>query len=306
VTVTVDIDGQSWPIPMGGIPLAGTYKDGVLTIDFEVDHSGEYAGYSYDLRLAFHLRGTLESRPEADDGRVPAVELKLNKSNYKTGDRLRLEVGIHNNNVEREVDLYLTFFDPEGNYFFAPEYTSRMLWLKRLHLAPHQEIALSQVLEVGLPAHTPPIVLSGKSHFCAVLTEAGKTMPLSAEAFADFTYNAPDIQIGGPYDGDWIGTGTSAVPGGPCPALATVTMHVTDSQIEGEADEAVEDGDSYRMTGRINEKGEIVDGQLLEDFRNDWIVVGSFKGNVVGNTINGTWIDDYGCYGTFTAEKQIY
>jgi len=306
ILVTVDINGQRWPISLAGIPLTGTYKDGLLTMDFTLNHQGEYGGYKYDMVLGFHLRGVLKSRPEEGQGRIPVVELKLNQPHFNTGNRLQLMVGVHNSKETRRVDLYLVYFDPEGNYYFAPDYTSRMTPLKTLDLTPYEEISLTRILDVTLPAHTPPIVLAGKSHFCAVLTEAGSTEPLSSYAFADLTFNTPDIQVGGPYDGDWYGSGSSAVPGGACPPLADVTIRIADSEISGLASEPGEDGESYRMTGKVNEKGEIVDGQLLEDYMNTWIVVGSFKGNIVGNTLNGTWIDDYGCYGTFTAEKADY
>ena len=138
-----------------------------------------------------------------------------------------------------------------------------------------------------------------------MVTYAGGSEPISNLACANFIYDTSLQPDADPFDGEWHGSGGSSVPGGECPPLAAVHMTIVDSQISGVADEVVEvDADGYRMTGTINVSGEIVDGVLLEEYMNSWIPVGSFTGAFSGTTCSGTWMDEYGCYGTFTLEKM--
>ena len=304
LVLTLSFDSQSWDIPLSGIPLPADYNDGVLSLDAELDFSEEYEGYEFSAVIGLHLRGVLQSQG-ADDGKL-VIDLELDKNIYQPGDRLQLRAGLNNGGGEQRVEIYVAFFDHERNYFFAPDYTNTMTPLTTVTLAAGQYTSLTKILEVLLPAHTPPIATAGACSFCAVVTSAGSSEPLSNWAFADFTYNVLDPQPDAePFDGEWHGSGTSAVPGGECPPLAAVHMTIVESQISGEADEVVEiNADGYRMTGSVNAQGEIVDGILLEEFMNLWIPVGSYNGTFSGTTCSGTWIDEYGCYGNFSLEKM--
>lgn len=305
VVLTVASGGQTWNIPLNGIPLPADYVNGVLTLEAELDYTEEYEGYQTDAHIGLHLVGNLEDQVPVGDNGI-SIALALDKNVYQTADRLELRAGISNDGPQREVDIYLAYFDPLDNFFIAPEYNSRLQFLARATLAARQYVPLTKVLDVGLPAHSPPIVVAGESYFCAVVTAVGSFEPLSNWAFADFTYNAAPSSSA-PFDGEWYGSGGSAVPGGDCPPLASVQVTVVDGQISGEASEMVEiDVDGYKMTGSINAQGEIVDGILLEEYMTSWIPVGSFSGTFSGSHCDGTWMDEYGCYGTFTLDKMDY
>jgi hypothetical protein len=57
------------------------------------------------------------------------------------------------------------------------------------------------------------------------------------------------------------------------------------------------------VTGQIQIN--IVEGILLEEFGASLIAVGTFSGQLSpSGTGAGTWVDDYGCYGTFTVTRQ--
>ncbi len=304
MVITLSIESESWDIPLSGIPLPAEYSDGILTLDADLEYSDEYAGYEFSAVIGLHLRGVLQSQGAGDGGLT--IDLELDQNIYQPGDRLQLRAGLDNGGGERQVDIYVAFFDHEGNYFFAPDYTSTMTPLTSVTLAAGQYTALTKILDVRLPAHTPPIAASGAGYFCAVVTLAGSSEPISNWSFADFIYDAPDlVPDTGPFDGEWHGSGGSSVPGGDCPPLAEVHLTIVDSQISGEASEVVDvDADGYRMTGTVNAQGEIVDGILLEEFMNTWIPVGSYNGTFSGTTCSGTWMDEYGCYGTFTLGKM--
>ncbi|MEA1923902.1 MAG: hypothetical protein U9N63_14765, partial [Pseudomonadota bacterium] len=277
LVLTLSFGSESWDIPLSGIPLPADYSDGVLSLDVELAHNEEYEGFEFDAVIGLHLRGVLQSQG-AGDGKL-TIDLELDKNIYQPGDRLQLRAGLDNGGGERQVDIYVAFFDHEGNYFFAPDYTSTMTPLTRVNLAAGQYSALTKILDVCLPAHSPPIAAAGACSFCAVVTNAGGSEPISNLACADFIYDTSLQPDADPFDGEWHGSGGSSVPGGECPPLAAVHMTIVDSQISGVADEVVEvDADGYRMTGTINVGGEIVDGILLEEYMNSWIPVGSFTG----------------------------
>ncbi len=302
LVLTLEFDSESWDFPLSGIPLPAEYKDGVLSLDADLEYSEEYEGYEFSAVIGLHLRGTLQSQGPGD-GQL-TIDLELDKNNYQAGDRLQLRAGLDNGGGERQVDIYVAFFDHEGNYFFAPDYTSSMTPLTRVNLAASQYEALTKILDVRLPSHSPPIAAAGACSFCAVVTLAGSREAISNLACADFVYNTP-IDNSEPFAGEWHGSGTSAVPGGECPPLAAVHMTIVDSQISGVADEIVAiDADGYRMTGTIDDSGTIIDGTLLEEYMNSWIPAGSYTGTFSGTSCSGTWMDEYGCYGTFTLEKM--
>ena len=304
LVLTLSFDSESWDIPLNGIPLPAEYIDGILSLDAELEYSEEYEGYEFSAVIGLHLRGVLQSQGDGDGKLV--IDLELDKNIYQPGDRLQLRAGLDNGGGERWVDIYVAFFDHVGNYFFAPDYTGTMTPLTSVNLAADQYVELTKILDIWLPAHTPPIVAAGAGSFCAVVTLAGSSEPISNLVCADFIYNVPDSQPDAdPFDGEWHGSGGSAVPGGECPSLAEVHMTIVDSQISGVADEAVEiDADGYRMVGSVNAQGEIVDGILLEEFMTSWIPVGSYTGTFFDTTCSGTWLDEYGCYGIFTLGKM--
>ncbi|MEA3333074.1 MAG: hypothetical protein U9Q58_05720 [Pseudomonadota bacterium] len=306
LTLSIDsesFDPESWEIPLSGTPLPAEYSDGILGIDANLEFSEEYEGFEFSADIGLYLRGVLQGQG-AEDGKL-TLDLELDKSIYQTGDRLRLRVGLENGGGERQVDIYVAFFDHEGNYFFAPDYTGTMTPLTRVNLVAGQSVALTEIIDVCLPAHSPPIAAAGACSFCAVITNAGGREPISNLACADFIYDTSLQSETAPFDGEWHGSGGSSAPGGECPPAAAVHMTIVESQIRGSADELVEvDADGYRMTGTIDVSGEIVDGILLEEYMNSWIPVGSFTGTFFGTTCSGTWMDEYGCYGAFTLEKM--
>ncbi len=300
--LTLDFGGEKWDIPLSGIPLPAQYRNGVLTLNVEVEQSGKYEGYDYDAVIGLHLVGVLKSQAPGN-GNI-TIELELDKNSYKPGDRLKLRAALDNSGGARKVDIYVAFFDPEGNYFFGPDYTSRMTPLITVDLDAYEHSSLTEILNVLLPAHTPPIAAAEASSFCAVVTAAGSTAPISNLACADFTYDFTPANPD-PYDGEWHGSGGSSVVGGECPALAEVHMTIVKSQISGVADEVdMIDADGYRMTGTIDTEGKVTDGVLLEEFMNSWIPVGSFTCTFSGSSCTGTWIDEYGCYGSFSLARM--
>ncbi|MBN2808808.1 MAG: hypothetical protein JXR80_04875 [Deltaproteobacteria bacterium] len=305
MVLTLSFDSESWDIPLSGIPLPADYIDGVLTLDTALEFNENYEGYAFAAVIGLHLVATLESQAVGDGG--VAIDLQLNKNVYQPGDRLELRAGLNNDGPERPVDIYVAFFDHENNPFFANDYTSTMTpLLTNVTLSAGRYISLTKILEVMLPAHTPPIAAPGACFFCAVVTPVGSFEALSNWAFAEFTYAVPAGQAeAADFDGEWHGSGVSAVVGGDCSGLADVHLTVVDGQISGSAAEVVDyDADSYRMTGTVNAQGEIVDGVLLEEFMNSWLPVGSYSGTFSGNSGSGTWMDEYGCYGTFSVTKM--
>jgi len=309
--MTLSFDSESWDIPLSEIPLPTDYRDETLSLDIDFEYEGEYEGYQFSVEIVLHLKGELQKSGDAGadvlENSVMLIELELDKDLYQSGDRLRLRAGLNNLGEERQVDVYVAFFDHEGNYFFAPDYTGAMTPLLRTTLGANQYTSLTEILDVHLPSHSPPIAAAGDCSFCAVVTAAGGDKPISSMASAAFSYNPTSVEpAADPFAGEWHGQGGSAVPGGDCPALAVVHMTVTGNRIDGFADETgeiEEEDESYKMTGTINESGEIVNGILLEEYMNNWVPVGSFSGTFTAGSCMGSWIDEYGCYGTFSVSK---
>ncbi len=311
MTLTLAFDGQSWDIPLTGIPMAADYNDGLLELDFEVSHADTFQGVPFSAVIALHLVGTLEEgdpaqNPGSGDGWVE-VGLELNQRAFMPGDRLRLKASLANKKQACRVNFYVMYFDNDKNFFFAPEYTQRMAPFRILDLQAGEKIPPTLILDIPLPAHTPPIAASGACKFTAFVTTSDDRFMLSEQVEAPFTYNAPELNPAGPYDGDWYGTGTSDVPGGDCPPLADVVFRISNGHITGGAATAnTNEPDDYEMTGYIDSNGEIVDGVLWEEFMNEMVAVGSFTGKFVGDQCTGTWVDQYGCHGSYTVEKARY
>jgi hypothetical protein len=307
ISVTVQFGDQSREVSMKGIPFSGTYDEGLLILTAQFHHEGDYLTiYTYALDFELNLTGHLPAGSAGDAW----LYLATNQSTYFQGETLQLYVGLEYVGTNQPVDFYLGMMDPAGNLLVAPGYTTDVTpLLSSFMLEGPTSIDPIPLTTVQLSSTLPPIQASGHYQFLAALFKAGTFELIGNLASAELSYyqSPSDPAItGAPYDGDWYGTGASEVTGEYCPTSATLHFLIVDNRISGEASEVAQmDADSYEVSGKVTAEGNIVEGILLEEFGASLIPVGTFSGQLsVSGTGGGTWVDDYGCYGTFTVTRQ--
>jgi hypothetical protein len=306
ISVTVQFGDQSREVPMKGIPFSGVYSDGQLNVTAQFHHEGDYLIYTYALDFELNLVGRLPAGSSGDAW----LYLETGQSTYFQGETLDLYVGLEYVGTDQPVDFYLGVVDPSGNLLVAPGYTTAVTpLLSSYMLQGPTNIDPNPLTTVQLPSGLPPIQAPGQYQFLAALFKAGTFELIGNLASAELNYyqtpSDPAI-TGAPYDGDWFGTGTSEVTGEYCPTSATLHFLIVENRISGEATEVAQaDADSYEVSGKVTEAGNIAEGILLEEFGPSLIPVGTFSGQLsASGTGAGTWVDDYGCYGTFTVTRQ--
>jgi hypothetical protein len=306
ISVTVQFANQSREVPMKGVPFSGTYKDGLLNVTAQFHAQGSYLTYNYALDFELKLTGHLPAGSSGDAW----LYLQTSQSTYFQGEALKLYVGLQYGGPTQPIDFYLGIIDPMGNLLVAPGYTSDVTpLLSSFTLPGPTSIDPITLITAQIPSTLPPVQSSGQYQILAALFKAGTFDLIGNVASAEFSYyqTTSDPAItGAPYDGDWYGNGTSEVTGEYCPTSATLHFLIVNSQISGEADEVAElDADGYEVSGKVTAEGSIVEGILLEEFGASLIPVGTFSGQLsLSGTGTGTWVDDYGCYGTFAVTRQ--
>jgi hypothetical protein len=301
LTATFTVNGISQSVPFTGIPLPANYLDGVISLTAQQTVEQEVYGYPVRISAAISLVGTMNDSGQ-NTGQL-WLALQNDKDVYYSGDTLTLYASAGNPGTDRKIDFYLLMLDPSGNPFLAPEYTNRLAEFKSAIFDGAAYASPTAVLQIKLPAFTPPIVASGQYQFYAALLEAGTETMASNLASSQFNFDADNSSTSADakiYDGTWIGTGSSDVVTADCPALAQVVFEIDRHVITGTADNG-EDG--YEVAGTINDQGEVVDGILLEEFGPNWVPVGSFNGVFSGESFSGRWLDNYGCHGSVSLTK---
>jgi len=97
-----------------------------------------------------------------------------------------------------------------------------------------------------------------------------------------------------PYDGVWNGHAVST-SGGPGCGTADFTMTIVDSRITGWAEDSW--GDTYDLSGTVDATGHITMGIADGDDN-----VATYSGQLGDASGSGTWQDDEGCSGTWSAD----
>jgi hypothetical protein len=304
INILLTIGSQTVPIPASGIRFPATFQNNRISIIFNTEKTVTYMGIDITCALDINLVATLTGTQPSTS---PWISLRTNQQTYVPGQVFKLVAGIGNPGPDTLVDIYLALHMPDGSYTFFPAYSTDATpavsnWL----LAGGSKVDAAEIYSMVLPASTPPISAPGKYQFLAAMFKPGTTSMIGDLAVADFTYNDSTAPAGS-FDGIWLGSGKSAVPGGDCPDLANVQITVENNQIvEGWA-EATLDGyeyDGYAITGAIAPDGTITNGFLWEEYKADLIAIGTYDGAFSATSASGTWQDAYGCYGTFKIIKN--
>lgn len=103
-------------------------------------------------------------------------------------------------------------------------------------------------------------------------------------------------RINGVYDMSAMSTTQFSSDGGAC-GDASGTMTVTDSRVSGMV--ATTTGNALGLTGSVDSNGRIVGGFALGDE-----VEVSFEGTISAASGSGTWRSNYGCTGTWSADRD--
>ena len=302
LVATFTVNGIAQSFPFTGIPLPAAYSDAEIRLSAQQSVEEEVYGYEVSVSVAIDLVGVLDE--QANDESQLWLALQTSKDACYSGDTLTLYASAGNPGEDRKLDFYLLMFDPSGNPFLAPEYIDRLAAFKSSAIFDGGAYASpTAVLEVKLPAFTPPMVTGGQYEFYGALIDSGTDNMASNLASVQFTFDPDNESSEVPakqYDGTWTGTGASDVATGDCPALAQVAMEIEQHEISGAGDDG-EDG--YELTGSVTDGGEVVDGVLLEEFGPNWVPVGSFNGTFSGDTFSGRWLDNYGCHGSVSLTR---
>ncbi len=306
ISATITFGGQTYVLPFDGLYFPANYQNSILSVDTQLAYSGEYMGRSYALTMVVNLVGTLDTLEPSSESK-PWIDLKTDKQEYQNGNSLTLSISAGGTKPAQPMDVYVALIAPDGTIYFAPTYTTTMTPMLS-NFQPQNDFyyAPFTFLTATLPCSAPPIAGDGTYYFAAAFAEAGTTHMLSDIEMTPFVYqDTPALPPGHSTDGTWSGNGVNEAANGECADLAWVTMEIKDGSITGEAGEDVAvDADGYELTGTIKQNGEIIDGILWEEFGASLIKMGVFTGQVSGSTIQGSWHDSYGCYGTFTVSKM--
>jgi hypothetical protein len=102
------------------------------------------------------------------------------------------------------------------------------------------------------------------------------------------------------FDGTWTGTAISTTYDywGDLCGQATLTMIVNGDQLTGFALDTWDE--YYTLSGTVTPEGAVTMGLGIGNMD----CVATFIGSFSGNSGSGTWQDNYGCHGTWTATKQ--
>jgi hypothetical protein len=288
----ISISGNVFHVLLANVPIRATYNNERMTLDFEINKQGEYANFNFDLSAKVHLVGQMQKPDNANNGLW--IKLSTNDAVYNEGENFKLFASLGNSGETKNIDLYIILED-NGKYYSFPYYGEGFTPVLQNYRFNSGLYALNIKLhDANLPTITPPINHPGKFTYYAVFTEPHTTKILGVIESTVFNY---EENVGsGTYDGIWEGTAVSNVHTDFCEGDAHVIFNIVSNRIDGTASMF---DDEYTATGFVDSQGKIVDGVIWDD-----APIGTFDGHVDGKRMSGTWVDQYGCFGTFEMTKK--
>lgn len=302
LNIQLEIKDHRVPVSLNGIKFPAAYKDNEITIQVETDAEATYLNTTFLFHIKLNLTGELIENQAA----TPWMTLRTDQPAYSSGQKLRLMVGMGNPGADLAVDIYLCLHTPDDRYLFFPAWTEEITPVLSSWIFPSATaINDAELLNIALPSQAPPVSAPGQYQFMAAMAVPGTFDFIDEIAVAEFSFSTQQSSQT-LYDGHWSGKGSSSVVSGECPDLASVTMDIVNGQIvDGEgSDDTDDEQDSYVMTGSVDASGNIINGQLWEEFKDQLILMGTFSGTLNSLSGGGTWQDAYGCYGTFSIQKM--
>ncbi len=298
ITATLDFGGDSggFPVPLNGVPLQATYKDGTLSIISSPSFSNTYQGYAFNADIDINLQGSLQEQSESD----PWSDLSTDRSDYGPGDPMQLLLSLWTGSGGETVNLYLGLLAPDGGLYFYPGFTTTPTALvENVTLPVDMQLPSTQMLNVMLPDALPLTADPSPYTFAFAMVDVATGDILGDPATAPFTYSAAPAAPAG-YDGTWEGTADNTTNSAECSSFAEVHFEVANGRITGYAADAE---DEYPVSGVVDSTGKIVDGVIYEEYAGQNVQMGAYQGQFTGNTGIGTWHDMYGCQGSFDVTR---